>query len=172
MFDTTTTPASPTATPARVVRTTDHATFSMERTFAAPPARVFAAFAEQASKAAWFVGPDDSATGGHTLDFRVGGREHLATELPGGDTVTFDATYLDIVPDERLIYAYEMTYAGQRISASLASIELREAPDGTHLALIEHGIFLDGLDRVTERERGTRELLDKLAAHLADAVSR
>jgi len=172
MSDTTTTPASPASAPARVARTTDHATFSMERTFAHPPARVFAAFAEPASKAAWFVGPEDSATGGHSLDFQVGGREHLATELPDGNTVTFDATYLDIVPDERLIYAYEMTVAGQRISASLASIELRAAPGGTHLALTEHGIFLDGLDRVGERERGTRELLDKLAAHLDEAVSR
>ena len=172
MSDTTTTPASPSATPAPVVRTTDHATFSLERTLAAPPTRVFAAFADQASKAAWFVGPLDSATGGHSLDFRVGGREHLATELPDGDTVTFDATYLDIVPDERLIYAYEMTYAGRRISASLASIELRAAPGGTHLALTEHGIFLDGLDRVSERERGTRELLDKLAAHVDEGVSR
>ena len=63
-------------------------------------------------------------------------------------SVTFDATYLDIVPDERIIYAYEMTIDGQRISASLASIELRPVPGGTHLSLTEHGIFLDGLDRV------------------------
>ena len=170
MSDTTITP-TPAAAPAPVARTTDHATFSMERTFPHPPARVFAAFADPDAKAAWFVGPDGAASAGHTLDLRVGGREHLATELPDGNTVTFDATYLDIVPDERLIYAYEMTIAGQRISASLASIELRRAPGGTHLALTEHGIFLDGLDRVSERERGTRELLDKLAAHLDEAVS-
>ena len=167
MSDTTT---IPTSAPAPAARTTDHATFSMERTFPHPAVRVFAAFAEPASKAAWFVGPDGAATGGHSLDFQVGGREHLATELPDGNTVTFAATYLDIVPDERIIYAYEMTYAGQRISASLASIELRPVPGGTHLALTEHGIFLDGLDQVGERERGTRELLDKLAAFLGEAV--
>ena len=129
MSDTTT---APTTTPAPAVRTTDHATFIMERNFPHPAARVFAAFAEQASKAAWFVGPEGAATGGHSLDFQVGGREHLATELPDGNTVTFDATYLDIVADARVIYAYEMTIAGQRISASLASIELRPVPGGTH----------------------------------------
>ena len=156
-------PISPTAPAApAAARSTQHATFSMERTFGHPPARVFRAFAEPAAKAAWFIGPDGWQSSGHTLDFRVGGHEHLATDLPGGGSVTFDATYLDIVPDTRIIYAYEMTIDGRRISASLASLELRAIPGGTHLALTEHGIFLDGLDRVEERERGTRELLDEL----------
>jgi uncharacterized protein YndB with AHSA1/START domain len=155
-------PSTGATAPAAIVRSTQHATFSMERTFGHPPARVFRAFAEPAAKAAWFVGPDGWQSSGHTLDFRVGGREHLATDLPGGGSVTFDATYLDIVTDERIIYAYEMTIDGRRISASLASLELRATPAGTHLTLTEHGIFLDGLDRVEERARGTRELLDKL----------
>ena len=63
-----------------------------------------------------------------------------------------------------------MTVAGQRISASLASIELRAAPGGAPGAdRARH--LLDGLDRVSERERGTRGLLGKLAAHLDEAVS-
>ena len=147
-------------------RSTHHATFSMERTFSHPPARVFRAFADPAAKAAWFVGPEGWQSSGHTLDFQAGGREHLATDFPAGGSVTFDATYLDIVPAERIIYAYEMTIDGQRISASLVSLEFRAAPGGSHLALTEHGIFLDGLDRVEDRERGTRELLDKLEGWL------
>ena len=168
MTDTTITSTSNASAP--VARTTDHATFRIERALPHSPARVFGAFAKQASKAVWFVGPEGASSGGHTLDFRVGGREHLATQLPDGNSVSFDATYLDIVPDVRLIYAYEMTVAERRISASLASIELGATPGGTHLVLTEHVIFLDDLDRVTERERGTRELLDKLAAYLDEAV--
>lgn len=148
-------------------RSTDHASFSLERHLAHPPQLVYRAFADPAAKAAWFVGPEGWQSGGHTLDLRVGGREHLETVLPdGGPRITFDATYLDVVPDERIIYAYEMTIAGQRISASLACIVLHAVSDGTHLTVTEHGIFLDGLDRVEERERGTRELLDKLATWL------
>jgi len=48
-----------------------HATFSLERSYPLPPARVFAAWADPAAKARWFAGPDS----GHELDFRVGGRE-------------------------------------------------------------------------------------------------
>ena len=33
-----------------------HATFSLERSYPAPPARVFAAWADPAAKARWFAG--------------------------------------------------------------------------------------------------------------------
>ena len=49
-----------------------HATFTLERSYPVPPARVFAAWAEPAAKARWFTpGPGS----GHELDFRIGGRE-------------------------------------------------------------------------------------------------
>jgi uncharacterized protein YndB with AHSA1/START domain len=147
-------------------RSTAHATFTIERDLAYPPARVFAAFASQAAKARWFIGPEESARTDHALDFRDRGDEHLATRLPDGTLITFDATYRDIVPDERIIYAYDMHMGDRRISVSLACIELRPAGGGTHLTLREHGIFLDGLDQVADRERGTQELLDKLEASL------
>jgi uncharacterized protein YndB with AHSA1/START domain len=80
----------------------------------------------------------------------------------GDDRVEWDP----LVPDERIIYAYDMRIGEQRISVSLASIELTPAEAGTRLVLTEHGMFLDGLDQAADRERGTRELLDKLAAAL------
>jgi uncharacterized protein YndB with AHSA1/START domain len=160
-------PTTATTTPAAPTRSTDHATFSVERAFAHSPEGVYGAFADPAGKAAWFFGPEGWQSGNHTLDFRVGGHEHLETVLPdGGPTITFDATYLDLVPGERVIYAYEMTMDGRRLSTSLACLTFHPVDGGTHLTVTEHGIFLDGLDRVEERERGTRELLDKLGRWL------
>ena len=40
-------------------RNVTHATFVIERTYGAAPARVFNAFADAAAKARWFVGPDE-----------------------------------------------------------------------------------------------------------------
>jgi hypothetical protein len=40
------------------------------------------------------------------------------------------------------------------------------AARGTRRGLTEQGAFLDGLDRPRDRERGTRDLLDALAAEL------
>ena len=40
----------------------------------------------------------------------------------------FEALYQDIVPDERIVYTYEMHLDEPRISVSLSTVELR--PDG------------------------------------------
>ena len=152
-----------------ITRSTDHATFSIERAFAHPPELVYRAFADPIAKRGWFFGPGEAVVS-HTLDFQVGGREHMESPAPdGGASFTFDATYLDLVPGERIIYAYEMTIGGQRLSASLACLVFHRVSDGTHLTVTEHGIYLDGLDKAEERERGTRILLDQLGAWLDSA---
>jgi hypothetical protein len=53
-----------------------------------------------------------------------------------------------------------------RISVSVARIELEASGTGTKLTMTEQGVFLDGHDTPSEREHGTRELLDTLATHL------
>ena len=148
------------------VRSTSHSTFVIERDFEAKPARLFAAFADPAIKARWFVGPDEWESSNHTLDFRVGGVEHVSGDAPGGSIYSFDARYQDIVPNERIIYAYDMHTNEARISVSLATIEFRPSGDATHLTLTEQGVFLEGYDDPAERERGTKGLLDALDAQL------
>ena len=86
-------------------RSTTHSTFVIERTFGASPQRVFDAWADAASKAQWFGPPNKPE---YSLDFRVGGREHLAVAAPDGSIFTLDAVYQDIVPGRRIIHAYDM----------------------------------------------------------------
>jgi uncharacterized protein YndB with AHSA1/START domain len=135
-------------------------TFVLERTYDAPPARVFAAWSDPAAKATWMFGSD------HTLDFRVGGSEHISGGPEGGPVFDYDAVIQDIVPDERIIATEVMHMDGQRISVTIATIEFHPAGDGTHLVLTEQGGYLDGLDTPAAREHGTGELLDSLGAFL------
>lgn len=160
---------SPDSARATAEPSAQHATFVIERRFDASPSQVFTAFADQRAKARWFVGPDRWQSSDHRLDFRAGGREHLSSGLPGGPIHTFDAIYHDIVPDRRIVYSYEMHLDGARISVSLATLEFLPAGAGTHLVLTEQDAFLDGQDFVSQREQGTRELLDKLEAELRRA---
>jgi uncharacterized protein YndB with AHSA1/START domain len=146
-------------------RSITHATFVIERQFAAPVARVWQAFADKAAKERWFKGPD-SAPNEHEMDFQVGGHESNEGKFHDGTTHRFEATYYDIIPDERIVYVYEMYLDGQRISVSVASIELKAEGGSTKLTLAEQGAFLDGFDRPEQRERGTHELLDALAKSL------
>jgi len=147
-------------------RSVTHATFSIERTYDASPAQVFAAWATPEAKRRWFGGPDEWQRGKYELDFRVGGRERASGGPEGGPVHIYDAIYQDIVPDERIILAYDMHLDDRRISVSLLTIEFKPEGKGTRLVLTEQGAFLDGFDDPAGRERGTRDLLDALGAEL------
>lgn len=148
-------------------RSVTHATFTIERTYPASAEAVFAAFADPQAKAQWFGGPDEWQKSDHSLDFRVGGREHVSGGPQGGPIHSFDAIYQDIVPGERIIYTYDLHLDDTRISVSVATIELKPSGESTRLKLTEQGAFLDGFGIPDDRERGTRDLLDNLGKALA-----
>jgi uncharacterized protein YndB with AHSA1/START domain len=145
------------------VRSTEHGTIVIERRFPAPASRVFAAWASVEAKSKWF-GP--RTEDGFELDFQIGGAERFVAEAPSGARYTYLARYQDIVLDQRIVYTYEMYRDEDRISVSVATIELEPHGAGTQLTLTEQGVFLDGHDTTAQREHGTRELIE----HLAEAV--
>jgi uncharacterized protein YndB with AHSA1/START domain len=149
-------------------RTVTHATFRIERVFAATPARTFKAFADPAAKVKWFTVPRDKATQLlRESDFRVGGTDRFSAKWTGGPTSHFVAHYLDIVPNERIIYAYEMHLDDRKISDSLATVEFKVDDAGTRFTLTEQGAYLDGWDNPATREQGTQSLVEALKASLA-----
>lgn len=118
-------------------------------------------------KARWFRGPEEWGPDESTYDFRVGGFETSVGGPPGGPTHAFEARYYDIVPDERIVFAYDMLLDGVRISVSLSSAEFRAEGPGTRMLYTEHGAYLDGYDDSGAREEGTREIFDQLERELA-----
>ncbi|AVT31370.1 polyketide cyclase [Plantactinospora sp. BC1] len=144
-------------------RSVTHGTFSLERSYQLPPARVFAAWADPTAKARWFAGP---ASVEHHLDFRVGGREVNRARGDGGETLTFESVYQDIVPAERIVYASTL-HAGETLAtASLTTVEFRPTAGGTELLLTEQATFLDGHEEPAWRERGTDDWLTALGVEL------
>jgi len=148
-------------------RSVVHATFHLERRYDAPAARVWKALTDEAAKAKWFAGPPGrwEAIERH-MDVRPGGRERLKGRWEGGGVSTFDAVYHDVIPDERLVYSYEMHLDDKKISVSLATLQLKAAGGKTTLLVTEQGAFLDGYDDAGSREHGTGLLLDALGASL------
>ena len=143
-----------------------HNTFTLERTYAAPVARVYTAFADWGAKQQWFKSPEGWVEGEARMDFRVGGSEVSKGGPKGGPVHSFEARYYDIVPNERIVYAYEMYMDDKRISVSVATIELKADGQRTRLKLTEQGAYLDGFDNGSQREEGTRGLLDALGESL------
>jgi uncharacterized protein YndB with AHSA1/START domain len=135
---------------------------------------VFAAFASAEAKDAWGdtggLDPVEGEAGTQEFDFRTGGRERFAHNWQG-TVYRYDALYYDIVPDQRIVYSYEMYADDVRISVSVATIELAESGEGTALTWTEQGAYLDGIDgpeAATAREGGTSDMLDGLTRYLND----
>ena len=149
-------------------RSVVHSTFTIERSFDRPPAMVFRAWADPTLKSRWFGGGTDDAPMALDMDFRVGGheRERAApgTDSPGG----YEARYHEIVPDERIVFTYDLSFGGPLVSVSLATVEFHPADDGTgtRLTYTEHGAFLDSLDDPELRKNGTGGMLEELARWL------
>jgi uncharacterized protein YndB with AHSA1/START domain len=143
-------------------RSVVHATFRLERRYRAAPATVFHALTDPQAKAKWFGGGGGYREVERMMDVRPGGREVLEGTWEGGRVSRFEATYFDVIPDQRLVYTYEMRMDGTKISVSLATFELKADGDGTQVVLTEQGAYLDGYDDAGSREHGTNFLLDAL----------
>ena len=139
-----------------------HAHFTIERSYPWTPAQTFSAFADPRLKRQWFGRPEDDPDAGWELDFRIGGEEVNRGPGPGGVPVVFRSRYHDIVPDERIVYAYDLELDGRLVSVSLATIQLHAEGGGTRLVFTEHGAFLDGLDDPAAREHGTGKLVEAM----------
>lgn len=145
--------------------------FTIDRQYAAPPARVYAAWTDPAQKARWFVGPRDWELVHRTLDVRVGGEEilHGRFASPGGMETRFTARYHHVAPEQCLVYVYDMHLNGIHHSVSLATLEFIAIASGTQLTFTEQVVFLDGTGRdagVASRQHGTAAHLDRIHALL------
>jgi uncharacterized protein YndB with AHSA1/START domain len=152
--------------PAMSEHSVAHSTFSLERTYASAPARVYAAWAEPAAKARWFAGPDSE----HRLDFRIGGHEVARGAGRDGEVLTFESTYHDIVPSARIVYSSMLSVRDKVATVSLTTVEISPAGRGTRLVLTEQGTYLDGLEDPSWREQGTSKQLDALDTELTEGT--
>lgn len=143
-----------------------HSTFAVKRTYPSPAPRVFAAFANPATKRRWFVEGEGFEIDEFSMDFRVGGREFSRFRFQGGEAISNEGIYLDIVPDQRIIFTFTMMKGSKHISISLATVELRAVNKGTLLIYTAQGVFFDVTDKMANRKFGTRELMDRLGEEL------
>lgn len=139
-----------------------HSTFTLERTYSASPAQVFAAWADRDTKAKWFA-PHDAA---YTLDFRVGGAEAAHGRTEDGAEIVAESVYRDILTAERIIYTTLLSGRGALATVSVTTVEFVPDGTGTHLVLTEQGTFLDNQEQPEWRQQGTNDWLDALGREI------
>ncbi|HEY4457571.1 MAG TPA: SRPBCC family protein [Pseudonocardiaceae bacterium] len=140
-----------------------HATFTLERSYPASPARVFAAWSDPAAKKRWLAGPSSELE----LDFRVGGTETIRGRHGDGPQLTFASTFDDIVPEQRIVYTSTMTAEKTLTTISITTVEFVADGAGTKMILAQQGTYLDGHEEPSWREQGTSDQLDALGAEFS-----
>ena len=142
--------------------TVEHTTFVIERDLPAVPRHAFRFWSEKSLKRRWTDCHPDWTVLEDRFDFAPGGEEAVRWRTGEGIELTFTARYLDIVPGDRIIYAFEMSSAGARVSASLATVEFRPAGAGTRMVYTEQMAFLAGAQAMQMRIAGTGGGFDRL----------
>jgi uncharacterized protein YndB with AHSA1/START domain len=153
-------------------RTVTHSTFVIERSYRFLPEHVFSAFSDSTKKRRWYAAGRPVLLEEFEMDFRPGGRDRAVYRFPEGSlfpgaALLYETTYLDIVPERRIVFAYAMSLGGRCVSGSLVTFEFLRSDTGTDLVFTEQGAYFEGADGPQMREEGWRKLLERLAEGLA-----
>ena len=148
-----------------------HTSFVIDRQFRAPPARVFAAWADPEIKRRWSDCHAELPNGEYSLDFRPGGIEVHRVVYPNGVVQRIEKRYFDIVPNARIIFGYDIQLDTRRLSVSLVTVQFEPSRAGTRMLMTEYIAYLDGHEDLEARIRGTNEGLDRLNRELQSSSS-
>ncbi len=144
-----------------------HASFTIERDYPQPPARVFAGYADPAAKRRWLIEGEGFTVESYQPGFGVGEAERSSFRFKGGPLITNDTVYTDIEQGRRIVFTYWMTLEGKPMSTSLVTVLIEPNGTGTRMTFTEQGAYNEGFADVAGREQGTRLLLDALERDLS-----
>ena len=139
-----------------------HGTFTVERRFAAPVARLFRAWSVADEMKLWAAPAEGWTFDIDRFDFRLGGGAVVRFGPPGAVPYQDVTRYDDIVADRRIVTAYAVSQGSVRISSSVSCLEFALDAGGTHLRITELGAYLDGHDSVEIRKGGVAQQLQQL----------
>lgn len=144
-------------------RSVVHGNFTIERTYTASPARVFAAWSNKEALLRWGNPGEGWDIAYDHFDFRIGGGDLSRFGPRGGESYVTEGRYADIVQDSRIVSTYSMTCGGKLLFVGMMTVEFYPTAEGTRLFLTEQGAYLDGGDLPENHRHGWGAMLDKLA---------
>lgn len=134
---------------------------TIKRRFNAPPAKVYAAWADPEKMTRWMGGAKIVRCEAEN-DLRVGGSYHVKM-LTADDEHNVNGVYREIVPSEKLVFTWAWKSTPER--QSLVTLTFKPDGDGTLMTLL-HEQFFDEEAR-DRHQSGWDGSFDKLEKYLA-----
>lgn len=147
-----------------------HTSFVIERDLPGSPRHAFRFWSEHERKRQWTSCHADWTVEEDRFDFRIDGAELVRWRLPDGTEFSYRARYFDIVPGERIIYAYAMNTGTEQVSASLVTVAFAGKGAKTRMTYTEQSAFLDAAD-AAPRSSGTGSGFDRLALAIEQSLA-
>jgi uncharacterized protein YndB with AHSA1/START domain len=145
----------------------DHRTFVIERDLPGSVGHAFRFWSDHQLKRRWNACHPDWTVIEDSFDFRVDGAERMIWRMPDGTEQSMLATFLEIYPRQRIVYAYTMRTNGISISSSLVTVEFTGEAGATKMTFTEQAVFGNKADGDI-REAGTAIGFDRLRQIMAD----
>ena len=133
-----------------------------ERTFDAPPNRVFAAFVDREQLAEWW-GPFGFTAPELELDARAGGRYRITMQPPEGEAFHLRGAFREVGP-ARLVYTFEWEEPDPDDRETIVTVSFLDEGSRTRVVL-DQGPFATEA-RLVLHDDGWRETLERLAKFL------
>lgn len=146
----------------------DHRTFVIERELPGSPSHAFRFWSDHQLKRRWNTCNPDWKVMEDWFDFRDGS-ERMIWRMPDGTEHAMLATFLEIHPRVRIVYAYTMRTEGISISSSLVTVEFVSQGHTTTMTFTAQAAFGDPADGEV-RESGTGVGFERLLQAMHEDV--
>jgi uncharacterized protein YndB with AHSA1/START domain len=136
----------------------------IERTFRAPPERVFEAWTSAEMLRRWFPPGSDWDTPVAAVDLRVGGKLRVVMRSPSGEEFAGGGEYREITPPSRLVFTWAWDRPDVGGGTQLVEVEFTDRLDGTTWVVLTNRGLLDEQSRRSHREgwEGSFDNLDRV----------
>ncbi len=147
---------------------TVHATLVFERDVPATVEDVFVAFADAKARTQWGPASAKDAIVYDQEEFREEGLDRFRCGPKESPTIHGRTRYLEIIPNRRIVSSETISIGGQRLCASLTTVELRLTGNTTKLKSTTQLASFVGHDMIRGHENGYNGALDNLVRFVAE----
>lgn len=146
-----------------------HATITLEQSYAAPLTRVFSEFADPVARARWSAPSNDVLIYDET-DFRIGGKDVFRCGPRDDLKFRGETHYLHIIPNGCVISSETLDMNGKRLAVALNTLDFQSTQDGTKLTVTVQVVSFVGAELIHSYESGNRSALSNLSLHLSNPL--